>query len=101
MGLPLVEKYKNDFLEEKHDKKERTKFSTKELLVDYVLKNRFIWVLAISYFFVYVIRTAVNDWSVLYLVEEKGYSLLKAGGCVCWFEVGGFFWKSSCRLVFR
>ena len=91
MGLPSVEKYKNDFLEDKHSKKERTKFSTKELLIDYVLKNRFIWVLAISYFFVYVIRTAVNDWSVLYLVEEKGYSLLKAGGCVCWFEVGGFF----------
>ena len=25
------------------------------------------------------------------LVETKGYSLLTAGACVCWFEVGGIF----------
>jgi OPA family sugar phosphate sensor protein UhpC-like MFS transporter len=48
--------------------------------------------LAVSYFFVYVIRTAINDWSVLFfLVETKGYSLLTAGACVCWFEIGGIF----------
>lgn len=91
LGLPPIEKYRVDYLDKGKKEKEKTKFSTKELLFDYVLKNRFIWVLAISYFFVYIIRTAVNDWSVLYLVEAKGYSLLKAGGCVCWFEIGGFF----------
>ena len=91
LGLPPIEKYRGDYLDKGKKEKEKTKFSTRELLFDYVLKNRFIWGLAISYFFVYVIRTAVNDWSVLYLVEAKGYSLLKAGGCVCWFEIGGFF----------
>jgi OPA family sugar phosphate sensor protein UhpC-like MFS transporter len=55
------------------------------------LKNPFIWILAASYFFVYIIRQAVNDWTVLYLVEAKNYSQMGAGGVVMWFEVGGFF----------
>ena len=91
LGLPPIEKYKNDYVDKGKKIKEKTKFSTKELLFDYVLRNHFIWILAISYFFIYTIRTAANDWSVLFLVDAKGYSLLKAGFCVCWFDVGGFF----------
>ena len=62
----------------------------KEILFKYVLTNPFVWVLAIANFFVYIVRLAVNDWSALFLVEQKGYSQLGAGGCVSWFEVGGF-----------
>ena len=40
--------------------------------------------------FIYVIRTAVNDWSMLYLIEVKNYTTMQAGFCVCWFEIGGF-----------
>jgi len=47
--------------------------------------------LAISYFFVYVIRMAINDWSMLYFVEEKGYSQITSGLFVGFFEVGGIF----------
>jgi MFS transporter, OPA family, sugar phosphate sensor protein UhpC len=89
LGLPPIEKFKNDYPSNKHE--DEREISLKEILFKYVLSNRYIWLLAISYFFVYVIRTAINDWSVLYLVENKGYSLLKAGSCVVWFEVGGVF----------
>jgi len=90
LGLPTIEKYKNDYPSAKHDKP-RYQLSTKEILFKYVLKNKFIWILTISYFFVYVIRQAVNDWTQLFLVESKGYSYLVAGSCVFWFEIGGFF----------
>ena len=91
LGLPTIEKYRNDYPDSSNHNVQEKELSVKEILFSYVLNNKYIWVLAISYFFVYVIRTAINDWSVLFLVETKGYSLISAGACVCWFEVGGIF----------
>lgn len=91
LGLPTIEKFKNDFPDTRGRAEEERNLSAKQILFDHVLKNRFIWILAVSYFFVYLIRIAINDWSALYLVESKGYSLLAAGGCVFWFEIGGIF----------
>ncbi len=88
LGLPSIEKFKNDYPSLQKDSYEK-ELTAKQILYDYVLKNKYIWILASSYFFVYLIRTAVCDWSVLYLVETKGFSLVAAGACVCWFEVGG------------
>lgn len=87
VGLPAIEDFKGEARVKKTEDKSNS--SLKEILFQHVLSNKFIWILAISYFFVYVIRTAINDWSLLFLVETKGYSLLAAGSCVCWFEVGG------------
>ncbi len=89
LGLPPIEKFKGEEVLGKIEVERE--LSLKEILFTYVLRNKFIWVLAISYFFVYIIRTAVTDWSVLFLIETKGYSILTAGACVCWFEVGGCF----------
>jgi MFS transporter, OPA family, sugar phosphate sensor protein UhpC len=91
LGLPTIENFKNDYPDSAAHNAQERELSVKEILFSYVLNNKYIWVLAISYFFVYVIRTAINDWSVLFLVETKGYSLIAAGACVCWFEVGGIF----------
>ena len=66
-------------------------FSPCEILIEHILRNKFIWVLAISYFFVYIVRIAIYDWIQLYLMEKKGYSLMIAGSCVFWFEIGGIF----------
>lgn len=88
VGLPSIEKFKNDYPDDPSNGEER-ELSVKEILFKYVLRNRYIWILAISYFFVYVIRTAINDWTVLYLVEVKNYSLIAAGASVAWFEIGG------------
>jgi OPA family sugar phosphate sensor protein UhpC-like MFS transporter len=89
MGLPPVEKYKHDFSDKK--KEAENPASARDILFNHVLKNKFLWILATSYFFIYVIRIAINDWSALFLVETKGYSILAAGGCVFWFEIGGIF----------
>jgi OPA family sugar phosphate sensor protein UhpC-like MFS transporter len=89
LGLPNVEKFHNESVP--GDDKGGVALSAKEILVDYVLKNKFIWILALSSFFVYIIRQAANDWLFLYLIEEKGYSMTIASSTVFWFEVGGFF----------
>ncbi len=90
LGLPSIEKFRNDYPINASKDKERTSFTAKEILWEYVLTNKYIWILAASYFFVYVIRTAINDWTMLYLVEVKNYTNIEAGFCVSWFEIGGF-----------
>ncbi len=86
LGLPPIEKYKNDYPSSKVIENELT---FREILLDYILKNKLIWILAAAYFLVYVVRTAFTDWTIVYLVEAKGYSLLKASTSVVSFEIGG------------
>lgn len=90
LGLPSIEKYRNDYPAKSNKNLDRVELTAKEILFEYVLRNKFIWILAFAQFFIYVIRTAVNDWSMLYLIETKNYTTLQAGFCVCWFEIGGF-----------
>jgi MFS transporter, OPA family, sugar phosphate sensor protein UhpC len=89
LGLPPVEKFRNDYTAGK--KKEKSALSVKEMLVQHIFSNKYLWILSAVYFFIYVIRTAINDWSMLYLIEVKNYTNVQAGFCVCWFEMGGFF----------
>lgn len=92
LGLPSVEKFRNDQIGKKESQEgDNEQHSAKYILLNYVLKNPFIWVLAISYFFVYAVREGINHWTALFLVESKGYSSIGANGCVSLFEVGGFF----------
>lgn len=91
LGLPSIEKFRNDYSGFHSNKQNEENLSARELLVEYVIKNKYVWLLAISYFFVYIVRTGINDWTALYLIETKGYSQLSANGCVSLFEVGGFF----------
>jgi OPA family sugar phosphate sensor protein UhpC-like MFS transporter len=70
---------------------EEHELSAKEILYEYVLRNKYIWILAAAYFFVYVVRTGVNDWTALFLKESKGYSQLGANGVISLFEIGGLF----------
>ncbi|HSX12639.1 MAG TPA: MFS transporter family glucose-6-phosphate receptor UhpC [Rhabdochlamydiaceae bacterium] len=90
LGLPPIEKYRNDFPPKAASDGEK-ELSLKQILFKYVLNNKYIWILAVSYFFVYIIRMAIFDWTVLYLVETKNYSMIGAGACVCWYEIGGIF----------
>jgi MFS transporter, OPA family, sugar phosphate sensor protein UhpC len=87
LGLPPIEKFKNDYPTTKREF-ERD-LSVKEILFKYVLTNKYIWILAFSYFFVYVIRQAVNDFGALFLMKTKGYSMMVAYGSIFWFEAGG------------
>lgn len=89
LGLPPIEKFRNDYGGVSPSNFREGHPTTKEILVEYILKNQYLWFLALAYFFVYIVRTGINDWTALYLREAKGYSLLAANGCVSLFEIGG------------
>ena len=70
--------------------KPKPKQSIKEILLENVLKNPFIWGMALTYFFVYVIRQGVTSWFVFYLLQEKGASDAGAAAArVSGLELGG------------
>lgn len=91
LGLPSIEKFRQDKNGTKEVHEESINLTPTRILIDYVFKNPFIWLLAFSYFFVYAVREGINHWTALFLVESKGYSSIGANGCVSLFEVGGFF----------
>ncbi|MCC8367360.1 MFS transporter [Xenorhabdus sp. PB61.4] len=88
MGLPTIGQYRNDFLEKKHENQGKG-LSTREILRDYVFRNKYIWLLSCSYVLVYIVRTVINDWGNLYLTEYHHYDLVCANFVVSLFEVGG------------
>lgn len=78
LGLPDVEKFREEpqiKCENAEEKDERSYF---EIFKKHILCNPVIWMLAIAYIFVYIIRFGTEDWLVKYLVEVKGNSLTLA-----------------------
>lgn len=60
-----------------------------QLFMDGVLKNRTIWLLAISYFFVYLVRSGTKSWLHFWLVETRGLRVSEAAYRASGMEVGG------------
>lgn len=90
VGLPSVEEYKGDFgagrMEGMSQERELT---TRELLIDNVLANPWIWLLAFANFFAYIARYSMLDWGPNYLRDVKGASLTQGGWGIFWNETGG------------
>lgn len=92
LGLPTVEEFRNEPVNMEEVKSTSHPFlAVREVLFNQVLNNKYVWIFSLSYFFVYVVRTAINDWTVFYLIEVKHMTESMAGWGVTWFEVGGFF----------
>jgi MFS transporter, OPA family, sugar phosphate sensor protein UhpC len=91
LGLPPIEQFRNDYTGTTAKAKDEHELTAKQILWDFVLTNHYIWMLAAAYFFVYIVRTGINDWTALFLIESKGYSRWGANGTISMFEIGGFF----------
>lgn len=89
VGLPPVEVYRNDFPPAEEGLSHERELGTRELLVQYVLTNRWLWVFAIANFFVYIVRYSMLDWGPIYLREVKHASLEGGGWAVLLIEFGG------------
>lgn len=87
-GLPSIEEYRNDY-PPTYDKSQEEEFTTKQIFFDYILRNKFLWLIACANAFVYLVRYGVLDWAPLYLTEMKGHS--DEGGSIGYFfyEVAG------------
>jgi OPA family glycerol-3-phosphate transporter-like MFS transporter len=90
VGLPPVEEFRNDFPEGgipeeqlEHD------LSFRELLLEKVLLNPYVWLLAIANFFAYITRYSMLDWGPTYLRDVKEASLAGGGIGVMAIEFGG------------
>lgn len=91
LGLPPVDVYRNDISAIEIKEEESTRMPIKEILSKYVFSNVYLWLLAAAYFFVYFARTAMNDWTPMYLIETQNYTIIGANSMTIMLEIGGFF----------
>lgn len=80
LGLPDVEVYRNEPVKQQTEgeKKAEDDMSYVQIFKKYILCNKTIWMLAIAYIFVYIIRFGAEDWMIMYLSKAKGDSLAVA-----------------------
>jgi len=72
-GLPPIEEYKNDYPLQYTAADERT-LSYREIFVEHVFRNRYLWAIAVANAFVYYVRYGVENWIPAYLQTAKGFS---------------------------
>jgi OPA family glycerol-3-phosphate transporter-like MFS transporter len=90
VGLPPIEEYRNDYPID-NERNREAELGTRELLVRYVLKNRYMWLFAAANFFVYLSRYSMLDWGPTYLKEVKHATLEQGGISTAIYELGGIF----------
>ena len=81
VGLPELHKV--------YSKNKDSSAEYKAFIRKHVFQNKWIWILGIANFFVYVVRFAVLDWGPTFLKEAHGMSLANAGWTVAIFEIFG------------
>ncbi len=75
LGLPDVEIYREEPTAPKESCNCSDNRSYAQIFKENILLNKTIWMLAIAYTFVYVIRFGAEDWMIKYLSEAKQNSL--------------------------
>lgn len=74
IGLPDVEVYREEPIKDTGSGDQDTR-TYGQVFVENILFNKTIWLLAIAYIFVYVIRFGAEDWMIKYLSEAKHNSM--------------------------
>ena len=88
-GLPPIEEYRHDYSGRAAAKGEEEKIPFRRLFVDYVFRNRLLWMIAIANVFVYFVRYGISDWSPTYLQEVYGLSKDDSSLAFALFEYAG------------
>lgn len=90
VGLPPIELYNNDesTLIETENEIEK-ELETRDLFVNYIFKNKLLWIIAFANFFVYIVRYSMLDWGPMYLREVKNATLTDGGLAILLIEFGG------------
>jgi len=97
-GLPSVERYRNDYPSGYSEASERT-LGFREIFLEYVLPNRYLWAIAVANAFCYFVRYGVEYWIPTYLETSKGYDFKHSG--VAWglYEFAGIPGTIACGWV--
>lgn len=88
VGLPPIEEYKNDYPSTNVEDRER-ELSGSEILFNYVLNNKFLWIFAAANVMVYIVRYGVLNWAPTYLTEVKGYEITHSAWQSSLYELAG------------
>ena len=72
-GLPPIEAHRNDYPPDYTADHERT-FTFREIFVEHVLTNKYLWAIAVANAFAYFVRYGVVNWIPTYLETAKGFS---------------------------
>ncbi|WP_338980605.1 MFS transporter [Spiroplasma endosymbiont of Lasioglossum malachurum] len=86
-GLPTVEKWKGVL----EHKEERVELNWKEIFVKYILKNKFLWILAFANIWVYVVRQGLAGWTLILMKDIHGLDLKHSKWFAACFELSGLF----------
>lgn len=89
VGLPPVEEYLGFGGTAEETAEEERNLSYRELIVDNVLLNKYVWLLAFANFFAYISRYSMLDWGPTYLREVKNASLTDGGNFIFVLELAG------------
>lgn len=94
IGFPDIEEYNEPVKSESAQKAddEEANATYGQIFKKHILCNKTIWMLALAYIFVYVIRFGTEDWIIKYLVEFKKDSLQMASlklSCLPLFGIAG------------
>ncbi len=84
-GLPSIADYKNDHAPVS------VKGKSVGALQKELLKNPYIWVLALASALMYVSRYGIESWGIYYLEAQKGYTTLEASSIVSVSAFSGIF----------
>ena len=90
IGLPDIEKYKDpDYVEPVKESGEEDNYTYSDIFKKYIIKNPTVWLLAIAYIFVYVVRYGTIDWLVMYQVDMKHYTIAEAAKIISFLPLVG------------
>jgi len=82
-GLPPVADLKKDYAEKS------SKGKSVGVLQKEVLKNPYIWILAVASCLMYVSRYAIESWGIYYLEAQKGYNTVEASSILSVSAISG------------
>jgi len=97
-GLPPVEEYKNDYPPEYSADSERL-LTYREIFVEHVLSNRYLWAIAFANAFVYFVRYGVVNWIPTYLQTAKGFSFSESSAGWALYEFAAIPGTIACGWV--
>ena len=90
VGLPSIEKWKNDYPKdyvEKTKEEDEKGVTAMEIFTKQILPNKLLWFIAIANAFVYMVRYGIQDWAPTYLIEVKGFTEEASAWAYSWYEI--------------
>ena len=72
-GLPPIEEHRNDYPPDYSEAHEQN-LTFRQIFLEHVLNNRYLWAIAVANAFVYFVRYGVVNWIPTYLQMHKGFS---------------------------